>query len=100
MLCSLALRRSRERGDQPYSLRVTGRTSLRPSGTGGADLIEPLNADAVRDTLRSLRMPPEVLAAAEAVMKDPQHAQRFISVVEAVQIPYEVLEQARIDLFD
>jgi hypothetical protein len=100
MLCNLAIRRSRERGDEPYSLRINGKTSRGPSGTGGTDLIEWLNADAVRSTLQDLGMTADVLAAAEAVINDPRHVDRFIPIAEAVQIPYDVLERAHIYLFD
>ncbi|MEG9437771.1 hypothetical protein JAO29_16600 [Edaphobacter sp. HDX4] len=87
-------------GNEPYSLRITGKTSLGPSGTGGADLIESLNADTVRSTLQDLGMTGDVLAAADAVINDPRHADRFISIAEAVQIPFDVLERAHVNLFD
>jgi hypothetical protein len=50
--------------------------------------------------MQDLGMTADVLAAAEAVINDPRHVDRFIPIAEAVQIPYDVLERAHIYLFD
>jgi hypothetical protein len=81
MLCNLALRRSRGSGDEPYSLRINGKTSRGPSDTGGSHVIEWLNADAVRSTLQDLGMTADVLAATEAVISD--FDRDFLGVVDA-----------------
>ena len=100
MLCTIALRRARSHDEDHYDLRVTGKTALGPSGTGGEETRISQTADEILTTLQQLGIGPGALATAEAILNDPRSSDHFSPVAEDVQIPFETLEQADIALFD
>jgi hypothetical protein len=100
MLCTIALRRTRSNDDDRYDLRITGKTALGPSGTGGQETRTSQTADEVRSTLQQLGLGAEALAAAEDILNDPRSTGHFTPIAEDVQIPFETLDRADIALFD
>jgi hypothetical protein len=97
MLCKLALRLNQ---DGSYMLRVSGRTALGPSGTGGRDAKHYPAADALLSDLKALGLGRDVVSAAARVLRDPEARLRFINFAEDVHISFEMLERAEIYLFD
>jgi len=97
MLCSLAVHRTRE---STYMLRVSGNTSVGPSGTGGRDAKHYPSADALLSELRILGLSPDIEIAAARELENPETRKRFINFAKNVQIPFELLERADIYLFD
>jgi hypothetical protein len=97
MLCNLAIRLVQ---DGSYMLRVSGRTALGPSGTGGQGQKNYPAADALLSELKVFGLGPDVTSAAACVMSDPEARNRFINFADNVQILFDVLERAEIYLFD
>lgn len=97
MLCTLAVHLTRE---GTYALRVSGGTTLGPSGTGGRDAKHYPTTDTLFDDLQILGLGEDVLAAAARELMNPNARKRFIKFAEDVQIPFETLEHADIYLFD
>jgi len=81
-------------------LRVSGRTALGPTGTGGRDVKHYPDADALLSELEAFGLGPDVASAAACVMSDPEVGNRFINFADDVQILFDVLEGAEIYLFD
>lgn len=100
MLCTIALRRIRSIGEALYDLRITGKTAVGPSGTGGQETRSSQTADEIRYLLQQLGLDPEVLAFTEEAMTDPRARDHFTPIAEDVQVPFEALERADIALFD
>ena len=100
MICDLAVRRTRTEGTDVYTLRVTGKTALGPSGTGGRDGKDFTSAADLIHTLQNLGAPEESIARAEVAMTDPTRHDRFTDVAKGLQIQFQALEQADIYLFD
>ena len=71
-----------------------------PSGTGGRDIKHYPTAIALLSDLATFGLGPDVAAAAERQLASPETRKRFIKFAEDVQIPFEMLEQADIHLFD
>ena len=100
MLCNLAVRRRREDGPVSFTLRVTGRTALGPSGTGGRDSRDFPTASDLLHGLEGLGVSREVMVAALGALEDPGSRHTFIEIAKDVQIAFETLEKAGIYLFD
>ncbi|GAA3752288.1 hypothetical protein [Terriglobus aquaticus] len=100
MLCTIALRRARSQDQPRYDLRISGKTALGPSGTGGQELLSDQTDEEVRATLLQLDLPAEALATANAILADPRLTDHFIPVAEDTQIAFETLDRAGIALFD
>jgi hypothetical protein len=81
-------------------LRVSGRTALGPSGTGGRDAKRYPAAQALLSELRALGLGPDVANGAASAMSNPEARDRFINFADDVQISFDLLEQAEIYLFD
>ena len=100
MICDVAVRRTRDNRRDVYTLRVTGKTALGPSGTGGRDGKDfGCTADLLL-SLKSLEVPANALRRAEDAIADPTRDGRFTDVANDLQIPFEALEAADIYLFD
>jgi hypothetical protein len=97
MVCSLAVQFAREGG---YMLRVSGKTAVGSSGTGGRDAKHYPTADALLRELREFGVGDDVLAAAERELSGSDFRSRFAKFAEDVQIPFDALEHADIHLFD
>lgn len=97
MLCTLSIRVAAE---GRFMLRVSGKTPLGPSGTGGRDGKHYSTAEAVDRDLDVLGLSADVKAEAARVMSNPESRRRFLDFAENVQIPFESLERADIYLFD
>ncbi len=97
MLCSLAVHLTREGS---YLLRVSGSTAVGPSGTGGKGAKHYSTADAFFQDLDALGMGTDVATAAAHELANSEARRRFVQFAEGVQIPFEMLEQADIHLFD
>lgn len=101
MLCKLEIKRTQdESGADVFMLRVSGKTALGPSGTGGRDNQEFANAVELRGCLRRLRLSDDLLMEADAILQDPGLREKFATLTAEEQIPFEVLEQAGFALFD
>jgi hypothetical protein len=101
MLCDLAIRGvSRPNGETIHILRVTGRTALGPSGTGGKAMREFGSEQEMLDLLAALDLPHEVVSVARGIVQDPGYRDHFITVSSEVQIPFDALERCDLDLFD
>lgn len=101
MLCTVAIRRVRAHdGGMSYSLRITGKTALGPSGTGGRDTKDFSSAEELRAILQNLGMDDDALVTATTILNDPDDSDRFRTIVEDVQIPFGTLEAADLYLFD
>jgi hypothetical protein len=81
-------------------LRLSGKTALGPSGTGGQDVKCYPAAHALLSELKTFGLGPAVVSAASCVMSDPEARDRFINFADEVQISFDVLERAEIYLFD
>ena len=81
-------------------LRVSGKTALGPSGTGGRDGKHYSTAEAVYRDLDVLGLSEDVKAEAARVLENPESRRRFLDFAENVQIPFDSLERADIYLFD
>jgi hypothetical protein len=97
MLCNLAVRLAHAGS---CMLRVSGRTVLGPSGTGGRDVKCYPAANALLSELKAFGLGPDVVSAAACVMSAPEARNRFINFADNVQISFEILEAAGIYLFD
>lgn len=97
MLCTLSIRVAAEGG---FLLRVSGKTALGPSGTGGRDGKHYPNVEDMYCDLDVWGLSAEVKAQAARVLADPDSRRRFLDFAENVQIPFESLERADIYLFD
>ena len=97
MLCTLSIRVAAEGG---FMLRVSGKTALGPSGTGGRDGKHYSTVEAVYRDLDVLGLSVDVKAEAARVMGNPESKRRFLDFAENVQLPFDSLEQADIYLFD
>jgi hypothetical protein len=100
LLCNLAVRRTQDAAENTFALRVTGKTALGPSGTGGRDTRLFESADALLSALESLGLDHAMTAAAARALSEPPTDDRFVEVADEVQIPFERLESADIYLFD
>jgi hypothetical protein len=101
VLCKVEIRRVKsETEGEEFQLRISGKTALGPSGTGGRDVKVFAQPEAVSECLRSLGFDERQLAAVAEVLHDPALDARFFVVADDVQIPFELLEQQDIDLFD
>jgi hypothetical protein len=94
MLCSLAVHLTREGS---YMLRVSGNTSVGPSGTGGRDAKHYPTADALINELKTLGLSDDVRISAARELENPETRKRFVKFAENVQIPFELLE--RVDIY-
>jgi len=81
-------------------LRVSGSTALGPSGTGGRDGKHYATVDALFSELQAFGLGQDVTTAAGRESMNPKARKRFVTFAENVQIPFELLEQADIYLFD
>ncbi len=81
-------------------LRVSGRTALGPSGTGGRDVKCYPAGHALLSELETFGLGLGVVSAAARVMSDPEARDRFINFADEVQISFDILERAEIYLFD
>ena len=81
-------------------LRVSGTTAAGPSGTGGRDAKHYPTSDALFRDLHAFGVGDEVAGAAARELANPETRKRFLKFAEDVQIPFEMLEQADIFLFD
>jgi hypothetical protein len=97
MLCTLAVRLVQ---DGSYVLRVSGKTALGPSGTGGRDVKTYPTADDLLAELRAFGLGPGVISAAARVMSDREVCNPFINFADNVQVPFDMLERAELYLFD
>ncbi len=97
MICTLAIRLTPEGG---YMLRVSGRTALGSSGTGGRDGKHYSTIEELYRDLDTFELGGEVRAAATVALANSDARKRFINFAEDVQIPFESLERADIYLFD
>ena len=97
MLCNLAVRLVQ---DGSCMLRLSGKTALGPSGTGGQDVKCYPAAHALLSELKTFGLGPAVVSAASCVMSDPEARDRFINFADEVQISFDILERAEIYLFD
>jgi hypothetical protein len=97
MLCDLAVQVME---DGSHVLRISGRTAHGPSGTGGRDTKPYVKAEDVLNGLGSMGLEAEVITAAAQALSSREVRHRFIQFAEGVQIPFETLERAGIDLFD
>lgn len=100
MICDLAVRRSQQSGSELYTLRVSGRTALGSSGTGGRDSKDFATTQALLQALQTLGLPHDSLSLAEEVIADPALQDRFTDIARQVQVPFDVLERHDIYLFD
>lgn len=97
MLCTLSIRVAAEGG---FMLRVSGKTALGPSGTGGRDDKHYPNAEAMYCDLDVWGLSADVKAEAARAVLDPASRRRFLDFAENVQIAFDSLERADIYLFD
>jgi hypothetical protein len=97
MLCDLAVHVMK---DGSHLLRVSGRTAQGPSGTGGRDTKFYGGPEDVLRDLDEMGVSSDGLAAASQALSIVDVHHRFIKFAENVQIPFEMLEKAGIDLFD
>lgn len=97
MLCTLAIHLTREGS---YMLRISGSTALGSSGTGGRDSKHYATSDELFRDLDGLGLGSDVATAAARELVNPEARKQFIKFAEDVQVPFEVLEQADIYLFD
>ena len=81
-------------------LRVSGRTALGSSGTGGRAIKCYPAANALLSELKTFGFGPGVVNLAAGVMSDPESRNRFIKFADDVQISFDMLERAEIYLFD
>ena len=79
MLCTLSIRVAPEGG---YTLRVSGKTALSPSGTGGRDGKHYSTAEAVYGDLDVLGLSEDVKAEAARVLANPESRRRFLDFAE------------------
>jgi len=97
MLCNLALRLTEDGG---YMLRVSGKTALGPSGTGGKDTKSYASVEAMFRGLEPFRPAPTAISAAVRAINDNRTQTRFITFAEEVQVSFETIEHADFYLFD
>jgi hypothetical protein len=97
MLCTLAIHLVQSGS---CKLRVTGRTALGPSSTGGRDVKSYPNTADLLNGLEALGLGPDIVDAAVCIMSDPELRDRFINFADNVQISFDMLERAEIYLFD
>ncbi|RXH54022.1 hypothetical protein GRAN_4991 [Granulicella sibirica] len=81
-------------------LRIAGSTASGASGTGGRDLKHYSTADALFVDLHAFGLGRDVVAAAALELKNPEVRKRFRKFADNVQIPFNLLEQDEIHLFD
>jgi hypothetical protein len=81
-------------------LRVSGKTAVGRSGTGGRDTKHYPTADALLSEVRGFGVGDDVLVAAERELSGSDVRNRFVKFAEDVQIPFDALERADIYLFD
>ena len=83
-----------------YMLRVSGRTALGPSGTGGRDGKQYATANDLYRDLASFGLGQDITAAAAQALLNPEIRKRFVNFADDVQIPFDKLERADLYLFD
>jgi hypothetical protein len=102
MLCSLAVRRIMDPDGSGFQflLRISGKRILGSAGAIGSE--EQSFPDQARliHALRTLEVPENVMAKAEAVMRMEAYTLRFVTVSTDVQISFEHLQNSGYDLFD
>jgi len=81
-------------------LRIAGSTASGAPGTGGRDSKHCSTADALFVDLHAFGLGRDVVAAAALKLKNPEVRKRFLQFAQSVQIPFNLLEQAEIHLFD
>ena len=87
-------------GEGGYMLRVSGRTALGPSGSGGRDGKQYATTNDLYSDLAAFGLGQDITAAAARVLLNPEVRKRFVNFAEDVQIPFDKLEGADLYLFD
>lgn len=102
MLCRLAVRRIMDPDGSGFQflLRISGERVLGSAGTLGSDEQSFPDQTGLLHTLRTLEVPDNVRAKAEALMQMEAYTLQFVTVSADVHIAFQCLQDSGYYLFD